>query len=132
MSVWPTVLLGLCLVGLVTIGLFYLKAAVQPGYSSFRLLSVRVTVRSGYCLLGKFPSGYCLSGMCPRGSVHRANVWLGYCLDTKFHLKVPMQRQNYKNQIDIADLKSFSNQRFDFLFIIIIVIIIIINFFQVQ
>ena len=65
-----------------------------------------------------------------------ANVRLGYCLDTKFHLNEPIQRQNYKNQIDISDLKSFSNQRFDFLFIIIniiiIIIIIIINFFQVD
>ena len=76
MSVRATVLLGVCLVGLISIKL------LPMGRCPVRLLSSLVTVLSGYCLSGKCPSGYCLSGMCPRGSVHRASARSAYCPDT--------------------------------------------------
>ena len=63
MSVRATVLLGVCLVGLMSIKL------LSMGRCPVRLLSSLVTVLLGYCLSGKCPSGYCLSGMCPRGCV---------------------------------------------------------------
>ena len=76
MSVRATVLLGVCLVGLISIKL------LPMGRCPVRLLSSLVTALSGYCLSGKCPSGCCLSGMCPRGSVHRASARSAYCLDT--------------------------------------------------
>ena len=64
---WATVRLGYCLVELMS--------------TVHGLLSSRVTVQSGYCLLGKCPLSYCLLGMCPWGSFHWASVRLGYCPD---------------------------------------------------
>lgn len=77
MSVRATVLLGVSVVRLMSIGL------LSMGCCPVRLLlSSRVIVRSGYYLLGKCPSGFCLSGMCPRRSVCWASVQSGYCPDT--------------------------------------------------
>ena len=79
---------GKCLFGLLSVRLLSGWANVYSpwvpvwsGYCPVGLLSSQVTVRSGYCLLGKCPSSYCLLGMCPRGSVHWVSVRLGYCLD---------------------------------------------------
>ena len=60
-------------------------AALQSIYCLGGLLSVRVTVWSGYSLLGKLPSR-CLARMCSQESVRCTSVRLGHSPDTVFKI----------------------------------------------